>query len=119
MVLGEHGIPLPFSETPAPSVAPVEQPRLLLQVQSALLGAVSPCLRAVACGLQGETIKLRFIFDGSVSEEDEANVREVANAVAANYSAPVTVCQEIVRADYPAILAEYSLRKWAYIRKEH
>ena len=95
-----------------------ERTALLLSVQRALLGAVPSTLRGVACGWSGSEINLRFVFDGPISSEDEENMRVVATEVVSDFLAPVTIEEQIVRADWPARLEHYALQYWAFLRKE-
>ncbi|QKD02640.1 hypothetical protein [Mesorhizobium loti] len=92
--------------------------KLLLSVQRALLGAVSPRLRAVTCGWEGFEITLRFVFDGEVADPDLEDAGIVATEVAADFPAPWTVDEEIARLDHPDDLRRGALALWAYWRKE-
>jgi hypothetical protein len=92
--------------------------KLLLSVQRALLGAVSPRLRAVTCGWQGFEITLRFAFDGEVADPDLEDAGVVASEVAADFPAPWTVDEVIARLDYPDDLRTGALALWAFRRKE-
>lgn len=92
--------------------------RLLLSVQRALLGAVSPNLRAVTCGWEGVEIKLRFVFDGEIAEEELEDARIVGTEVIADFPAPWTISEDIARLDYPRGLRPGALAFWAYLRKE-
>ncbi|TIN21628.1 MAG: hypothetical protein E5Y31_20470 [Mesorhizobium sp.] len=92
--------------------------RLLLSVQRALLGAVSPRLRAVTCAWEGVEIKLRFVFDGEPVDQDLEDAGIVAGEVAADFPAPWTVDEDIARLDYPDDLRPGALALWAYWRKE-
>jgi hypothetical protein len=95
--------------------------RLLLSVQRALLGAVPATLREVSCGWAGTEIKLRFVFDGEIDPDDYEGAQIAGTEVIADFSAPWTVVEEIVRVDYPTDL--YKSRTdgiflLAYERKE-
>ncbi|WP_206522897.1 hypothetical protein [Mesorhizobium sp. M7A.F.Ca.US.006.01.1.1] len=57
-------------------------------MQRALLGAVSPRLRAVTCGWEGFEITLRLVFDGEVVDQDFEDAGIVAADVAADFPAP-------------------------------
>lgn len=43
---------------------------LLLSVQRALWGAIPPSLRAVTAEASGTEVRMRFVFDGPVDEDD-------------------------------------------------
>ena len=95
-----------------------ERTYLLLSVQQALLGVVPPSLRAVACGWRENEIILRFVFDGPIDSEDEENMRVVGTEVVADFPAPVTIEEQIIRADHPSRIEEHALQYWAFMRKE-
>ena len=92
--------------------------KLLLSVQRALLGAVSPRLRAVTCGWEGFEITLRFVFDGEVADQDFEDAGIVASEVAADFPEPWTVDEDIARLDHPDDLRPDALALWAFRRKE-
>jgi hypothetical protein len=94
---------------------------LLLSVERALLGAVSPSLRAVTCGCDGMSIRIRFVFDGPIDADDHESARIVATEVISDFATPSnewTISEDIVRLDYPAAVSECALDLWAYNRKE-
>lgn len=91
---------------------------LLLSLQRALLGAVSPGLRSVTCGWEGTEIRLQFLCDGEISEDDEETARIAGTEVIADFPSPWTMTEEIDRYDYPADLRARALPLWAYARKE-
>jgi hypothetical protein len=59
--------------------------RLLLSAQRALLGAVTPNIRAVHCGMEEKFVFLQFTFDGDYSDEDRERCDIVATEVIANF----------------------------------
>ncbi|WP_256750500.1 hypothetical protein [Mesorhizobium sp. Mes31] len=91
---------------------------LLLSLQRALLNAVPLNLRAVSCDWEGTDIKLRFVFDGEVSDANFDEVQIVGAEVIADFPAPWTISEDVVRLDYPADTRPGSLAHWAYMRKE-
>ena len=94
--------------------------KLLLSVQRALLGAVPAALRAVTCGWDGTTIKLHFVFDGEITSDDFEVAQVVATEVIADFTAPWTIDEQIVRIDHPHKLREDKdrLALCAYLRRE-
>lgn len=91
---------------------------LLIITQRALLFAVPPTLRAVTCGWQGTEVKLRFLFDGPISEDDDESARMVGTEVVAGFPSPWTLAEEIERLDHPADLCSGALPLWVFARKE-
>lgn len=47
---------------------------VILSVQRALLGEVTPDIRAVAVGWEGGVVRARFVFDHPVTEDDRDKV---------------------------------------------
>jgi hypothetical protein len=92
--------------------------RLLVSAQRALLFAVPPSLRAVTCGWQGTELKLSFIFDGPISEDDEESAQIVGTEVIADFPSPWTISEQIERLDHPADLRPSALPLWVFARKE-
>ena len=92
--------------------------QLLLSVQRAMLDAVPATLRSVTCGWAGTEIKLQFLFDGSISEDDEKSMRMVGSEVIADFPSPWTITEQVARFDYPNDLRSLVLPLWAYARKE-
>jgi hypothetical protein len=91
---------------------------LLLAVQRALLGAVPATLRAVTCDREGTEIKLQFLFDGEIGEDDRDSAQVVGTEVIADFPSAWTISEEIRRLDYPADVRPYALAHWAYLRRE-
>ena len=83
-----------------------------------MLDAVSAALRSVTCRWEGTEIKLRFLFDGQISEADEESARIAGTEVVADFPSPWTLVEEIERCDYPADMQSRALPLWAYARKE-
>ena len=78
--------------------------QLLLSLQRALLGAVTPSLREVTCGWHGATLLLRFTFDGAPEEGQVEAAHIVGSEVISDFSDSWNIEEQIVRHDYPAPL---------------
>lgn len=92
--------------------------RLLTSTQRALLFAVPASLRAVTCGWQGTEVKLLFIFDGPISEDDRECAQIVCAEVIADFPPPWIIAEEIERLDHPTDLREGALPLWVFARME-
>lgn len=88
-----------------------------LSLQRALLGEVSPNLRAVVFSMTGLVIDARFYFDGPISQEDEETVSCVETEVLADYEPGYTVTAHCIRLDFPAPINDDGV--WVYLRQEH
>jgi hypothetical protein len=91
---------------------------LLLSVQRALLGVIPPSLRAVTAEASGTEVRLRFVFDGPIDEDDLDSAHIAGTEVVADFPSPWTIDDQLVRLDYPADVREAALQHWAYLRKE-
>jgi hypothetical protein len=89
---------------------------LLLSVQRALLGEVSPALRGVTVGWHDHVIQLRSYFDGPISDEDRESLSCVATEVIADFPEPWTIEEEVIRRDASEEME--CLAAWAYQRRE-
>lgn len=88
---------------------------VLLSVQTALLGAVSPALRGVTVGWDEKTIKLLCYYDGSISEEDRESMSCVQTEIMADFP-ELEIELDVVRCDFPQEM-NY-LDAWVYRRSE-
>jgi hypothetical protein len=94
----------------------IDVSRVILSVQRALLGEVSPALRGVAVELSESVVWLRFYYDGEISEEDSDSATSVVAEVAGDLARPVQVRDSIDHLDTPAPLP--SQATWVYRRRE-
>lgn len=91
--------------------------RVMLAIQVALLGMVTPNLRGVTAAWSSPTIRVRLLYDGPVGEEEN----ECASDVEAELLAAFTDCSVHVfaeRVDFPNSLEIMGLQAWAFRRKE-
>ncbi|AJC23273.1 hypothetical protein RO07_11765 [Pandoraea pulmonicola] len=91
--------------------------RLLLAMQTALLGRIIPNIRAVSCGVVGGDIKIKVIFDGAVSDLGREMIDEVGSEVASHFE-DANVDVECVRMDVPQKIRDKALDWYVYLRKE-
>lgn len=91
--------------------------RLLLGMQTALLGRVSSNIRAVSCGSVDGNIKVKAIFDGAVMEADRETMDEVGSEIASHFEGS-NVEVECVRVDAPQQFRNEILDWCVYLRRE-
>jgi len=84
----------------------------------ALLGAIPSCLRSVSFQVEGHVIRLRYLFDGPISDDDEDGARTAGTEVIADFTDPMTIDEEVLRLDYPEPLHGQTLARRVYERKE-
>lgn len=87
-----------------------------LSIQKALLGEVSPHLRAVVLSVARKQIDVRFYFDGVISEEDEESVSCIETEILADFEPDFTICAEAIRLDCPLPIVDDGF--WVYQRRE-
>ena len=94
---------------------------LRLSLQRALLGQVTPNLRAVAAKWKENIILIRYIIDGEITEEMRDNCYCVGTVVISDFSSPCMIDELFERLDAPEPL-EINMQEgwfWAYMRKEN
>ena len=91
--------------------------RLLLSIQRALLGEVTPNIRAVTAAIDDNTITLRWIIDGAIADDLESDLSKAGAEVGADFDSH-QIAQEFLRCDGPLPMDEFQLEQLAYLRKE-
>jgi hypothetical protein len=91
--------------------------RLLLSIQRALLGEVTPNIRAVTAQIGAQTIVLRWIIDGGISDSFKHDLSVVGTKVVADF-ATHQIAEEFIRCDSSHAMGEFYLDDLAYARKE-
>lgn len=59
---------------------------IALSAQRALIAMITPNIRVISIGLEQNTIKLLFIFDSEISEDDKENMYLISNKIIADYN---------------------------------
>lgn len=91
--------------------------RLLLSIQRALLGHVTPNIRSVTAAIDDSTITLRWIIDGAIAGDLENDLSAAGAEIAADLDSH-QIAQEFLRCDAPRPMDEFHLEQLAYLRKE-
>lgn len=89
---------------------------VLLSLQRALLGEVTPRLRAVTVRHAESSIHFDAYFDGEPNEEERESMSAVETEVMAGFPATHTTTHDVIRLDPPALIPKD--RIWVYFRKE-
>lgn len=74
---------------------------VLLTMQAALLGAVSPNLRMVLVSIAPDGVQMDCLFDGDPSEDDVESMSCVETELIASLPPDVIVLTNIERFDFP------------------
>lgn len=90
-----------------------------LILQTALLGEVGGALRGVAFGMEDRTVRVRFWYDGPVSDEDRESAACVVSELYASLPDDWRVADEVIRLDAPArlpsdLLMVFHRREWPH-----
>jgi hypothetical protein len=92
--------------------------QVVLSLVRALLGAISANLRSVSFEVETDTIHLLFLFDGEISDDDRDGVLTAAGEVIADFPAPMIICENVERLDYPDAIQGRALKRQVYRRRE-
>lgn len=101
----------------------IQLPVLKLSIQRALLGNISPKLRAVCANVEENKIYINFYYDGIISEDDQELYEHACAQIMADFSFPEkgsdveTECNmQIIRLDFPQKMP--LIGHWVYYRNE-
>jgi hypothetical protein len=89
---------------------------VLLSIQRALLGEVSPRLRAVTVTFDEKSVAARAYFDGELDDEDRESMSSVETQLLADFPEEHSVTVECHRLDAPAPIADDGT--WVFARRE-
>lgn len=92
------------------------QCEVLLSLQRALLGAISPAIRAVTVRFDESSIYFEVFVHGEISDEVREAMSEVETEVMADFSSVERVSHALVRLDPPELIPKD--RHWVYFRRE-
>ncbi|MBB3306740.1 MULTISPECIES: hypothetical protein [unclassified Enterobacter] len=87
-----------------------------LSIQRALLGNITKNIRAISALLEGDSITLKFFYDGIISEDDEENASIVQTEIIADLDDSSVVHTVVTRLDYPEPIKSSGFL--LYLRKE-
>ena len=89
---------------------------LIASIAIALLGEVTPSLRAIGVDWRNRTIKAVAYYDGEITEADLYLAKVMEAEIAEDFESGWRVLTQVVRRDFP--LPIEAPRAWAYRRKE-
>ncbi|EKT65113.1 hypothetical protein [Providencia burhodogranariea] len=91
--------------------------RLQLCMQRALLGAITPNIRAILAELIKNKIKIYFYYDGEIQDDDEENASIVTSEIIADFDDEFDIDLIIKQIDYPIDIV-HPIGICVYYRKE-
>lgn len=92
--------------------------QVLLSVQRALWGVITPDVRAVAVGWGDHVVHVRFVYDHPVGEEEDEVVADVETEVLADLEPDVMTVFTAAFDDSPVVSRLPEEGWWAYLRRE-
>ncbi len=94
----------------------VRRAEVLLSIQRALLGEVTPAMRAVTVQFDEGSVRILFYFDGDFSDVDREAASRVETEVMADMSDPSSVSSACRRIDPPSRIEDAGT--WVFARNE-
>ena len=91
---------------------------LLLSIQRAILGVITPNIRGITCALNNSQIIIRCYFEGQITEENEESMNSVEAEVIADFPPDFTIDLQCIATNKSESLEQHRLLAWAYKRKE-
>lgn len=93
------------------------QATVRLSLQIALLGMITPNIRAITCGWDSITINVKFIYDGDFSDNDADLAEEVASEVISSFP-DYMISTKCISVPSPSSFNEELLSHLVYRRRE-
>lgn len=89
---------------------------VLVALQEALLGEVSPTLRAITVEYDDTSIHFDAYYDGEITDDYREAMLRVDTEVMAVFPETHKISHSVIRRDYPELIPKD--RIWAYHRQE-
>jgi hypothetical protein len=109
-----------MSSQPVPNIA--FPAHVKLSVLRAMLGEVTPNLRAVGFKVEDKTVKIFSYYDGPIDEDDKENVSCMETEVMSDFWPDYQIIWRCARRDYPERMADIAkgegIEHFVYVRKE-
>lgn len=91
--------------------------KVLLSLQVALLGEITPNIRGITCGWSTSLIRIHCYFQGEINDDDKESMECVETEIIAGFTEH-EVNLECKRLDLPEPLNPHTLSAWVYRRRE-
>lgn len=95
----------------------IREIEILLELQTALLGVITPNIRGITVGWTSDQIDIIAYYNGTISDDDKEDIEVVNTEMVAKFY-PTKITSECIRIDYPENIRNKHLKKWVYFRKE-
>jgi len=92
----------------------------MLSVQRALLGMITPSIRAITIGADKHTFTIRAIFDRTPTEADDELLKDITSEVCADFPEFTDFKEEAVfcRTSFNELQEQFFLEAWVFVRRE-
>lgn len=77
---------------------------ITLAFQKALIGEITPNIRAIYIKLAGNTINTIFFYNNKITDEDQENMSNITTEVIANFN-DYFIDEKAIRIDYPKLFS--------------
>ncbi len=91
---------------------------VLLSIQRALLGEITPNIRGITCAWSKSEIKIRCYFEGEITDENEESMDCVEGEIMADFPNIKLIDLKCLTINMPESLNKHTLMSWVYMRKE-
>ena len=89
-----------------------------LSLQRALLGAVTPALRACGFTLDKSSLAVTFVFDGAPTEDDIEAIQMATTELISDFPEELYLQEQVMRVDSPAPVPQSKLGRLVFLRRE-
>lgn len=74
--------------------------KILSSTQRALIGEITQNMRAIYVALENDIIKLLFIYNGDITDDDLDNIGYISSLIIADFNEYI-IDEKAIRIDYP------------------
>ena len=78
--------------------------KILLSTKKALQGEITQNMRALYVALENFTIKLLFIYNGEITDDDQDNIGYISSLIIADFN-EYKIDEKAIRIDYPNLFS--------------
>ncbi|CAD7289833.1 hypothetical protein LMG7974_01918 [Campylobacter majalis] len=76
--------------------------KILSSTRRALIGEITQNMRAVYVALENYTIKILFIYNGKITDDDQDNVGYIGSLIVSDFN-EYKIDEKAIRIDYPKV----------------
>jgi len=95
-----------------------DQVKLLLSVQRAFLGEITPNIRSIVCSWQNTSIEVLVYIDGLITQNQYEDLNCVETEIIADFEPDISVSLKVIQVDMPNKFSIDDAEILVYERKE-